>query len=46
MVNADPVDFANSNLFGAGYLDPGYNMWNVNNASELIDPVTQQYDQE
>ncbi len=37
---ADPVDFANSNLFGAGYLDPGYNMWLVNNASELIDPVT------
>ncbi|WP_344740234.1 SusC/RagA family TonB-linked outer membrane protein [Gaetbulibacter aestuarii] len=37
---ADPVAFANANLFSAGYLDPGYNMWNVNSASELIDPVT------
>ena len=37
---ADPVDFANSNFFGAGYLDPGYNMWNVNDPSELIDPAT------
>jgi len=36
----DPVDFANSALIGSSYLDPGYNMWNVNNVSELIDPVT------
>ena len=38
--NADPVNYANSNLFGLGYIDPGYNMWNVADASELIDPVT------
>jgi len=37
---SDPADFANSQLFGAGYLDVGYNMWNVDTASELIDPAT------
>ncbi len=37
---ADPVGFANSTLIGPGYLDPGYNMWNVANVSELIDPNT------
>jgi TonB-linked SusC/RagA family outer membrane protein len=37
---ANPVTFANNSLFGAGSIDPAYNMWNVNNVSELIDPVT------
>ena len=37
---ANPVGYANSNLFSSGYLDPGYNMWNVNDASQLIDPAT------
>jgi TonB-linked SusC/RagA family outer membrane protein len=36
----NPVTFANNSLFGAGGIDPAYNMWNVNNVSELIDPVT------
>jgi TonB-linked SusC/RagA family outer membrane protein len=38
--NSDPVGFANANLFTDGYVAPGYNMWNVDTASELIDPVT------
>ncbi|WP_188652737.1 SusC/RagA family TonB-linked outer membrane protein [Yeosuana aromativorans] len=37
---SDPTAFANANLFGAGYLAPEYNMWNVANASQLIDPST------
>ncbi len=37
---SDPVAYANANLFSASYVDPGYNMWNVAGASELIDPVT------
>ena len=37
---ADPVAFANNSLFSAGLIDPAYNMWNVANASELIDPAT------
>ncbi|WP_121964151.1 SusC/RagA family TonB-linked outer membrane protein [Myroides sp. N17-2] len=33
--------FADSNLFGARYgIHPGYNMWNVSNGAELIDPTT------
>jgi TonB-linked SusC/RagA family outer membrane protein len=38
--NGDAVDFANANLFTDGYVAPGYNMWNVDTASELIDPAT------
>lgn len=38
----DPVAFANANLFGGQGINPGYNMWNINNVSELIDPVTRQ----
>ncbi|WP_396210022.1 SusC/RagA family TonB-linked outer membrane protein [Flavobacterium sp.] len=37
--NADPVGFANTNLFSAGGISPGYNMWNAT-AAQLIDPVT------
>lgn len=38
--NANPVAFANQNLFTINYVDPGYNMWNVANGGDLIDPVT------
>ena len=38
--NADPVGFANSNLFTDNYVPAGYNMWNVANGGELIDPIT------
>lgn len=43
--NPDPVGFVNDNLFGTGanaILPPGYNMWNVANGGELIDPATGQ----
>ncbi len=37
----DPLAYANANLFDAGAgIDPGYNLWNVNSTSELIDPDT------
>ncbi len=41
ILNNDPnaVETVNNNLFGS-ILDPGYNMWNVSNGSELIDPAT------
>jgi TonB-linked SusC/RagA family outer membrane protein len=38
--NADPVGFANSNLFTDNYVPAGYNMWNVADGGELIDPIT------
>lgn len=38
--NADPVGFANSTLFSAGGISPGYNMWNVTSGADLIDPAT------
>jgi TonB-linked SusC/RagA family outer membrane protein len=37
---ADPVAYANTNLFGGNGIDPKYNMWNVANGAELIDPAT------
>ena len=37
---ADPVGFANANLFSSSYIEPAYNMWNVPGAAELIDPAT------
>lgn len=37
---ADPVAYANSNLFTDNYIPAGYNMWNVADGGELIDPVT------
>ena len=40
---ADPVAYANQNLFDAGLgVDPKYNMWNVADGGELIDPSTGQ----
>ncbi|NEV94777.1 SusC/RagA family TonB-linked outer membrane protein [Psychroflexus sp. YR1-1] len=41
--NPNPVQFVNDNFFGTGgnaILPVGYNMWNVANGSELIDPAT------
>ncbi len=38
--NADPVAFANANLFTGNYVAPGYNMWNVTSGADLIDPAT------
>ena len=38
--NADPVAYANTNLFTVNNVHPGYNMWNVADGGELIDPVT------
>jgi TonB-linked SusC/RagA family outer membrane protein len=43
--NADPAGTASTRLFGTAansYLAPGYNMWNVANGAELIDPATGQ----
>ncbi|SNR64499.1 SusC/RagA family TonB-linked outer membrane protein [Lutibacter flavus] len=37
---ADPAAYANANLFSQNYVPAGYNMWNVANGGELIDPVT------
>ena len=39
--DADPIGTVNDNLFG-NYIPTGYNMWNVNNGAELIDPATGQ----
>jgi len=36
----DPIGWANANLFGAQGISRNYNMWNVANGSELIDPAT------
>ncbi|MCC4212850.1 SusC/RagA family TonB-linked outer membrane protein [Leeuwenhoekiella parthenopeia] len=42
---AEAINFVNTNLFGGGtagnqILAPGYNMWNVADGGELIDPAT------
>jgi TonB-linked SusC/RagA family outer membrane protein len=37
---ADPVGFANDNLFTGNYVAPGYNMWNVASGADLINPAT------
>ncbi|APS38721.1 SusC/RagA family TonB-linked outer membrane protein [Salegentibacter sp. T436] len=36
----DPIAYANQNLFGDSGLDPRYNMWNVADGGELINPDT------
>lgn len=36
----NPVSYANDNLFTVNYVHPGYNMWNVADGGELIDPDT------
>ncbi|MFT6958981.1 MAG: TonB-linked SusC/RagA family outer membrane protein [Polaribacter sp.] len=38
--SGDPAGVANTDLFTDNYVAPGYNMWNVDNASDLIDPAT------
>jgi len=38
--NANPVNYANTNLFTNNYVASGYNMWNVANGADLIDPTT------
>ncbi|WP_440069613.1 SusC/RagA family TonB-linked outer membrane protein [Tenacibaculum discolor] len=38
--SADPVAYANARLFTSVGAGDGYNMWNVTDASALIDPVT------
>lgn len=38
--SADPVADANANLFGPLGISPAYNMWNVADGGELIDPTT------
>lgn len=40
ILGADPITYANANLFGGNGINPKYNLWNVANASELIDPAT------
>ena len=37
--NADPVNYANTTLFTGG-INAKYNMWNVTDGSQLIDPTT------
>ena len=37
---SDPVAFANEKLFGRSGIGTAYNMWNVANVNELIDPDT------
>ncbi|PKD19003.1 SusC/RagA family TonB-linked outer membrane protein [Salegentibacter salinarum] len=36
----NPVQFANERLFSNDYVAPGYNMWNVEDGGELINPDT------
>ncbi|UII28825.1 SusC/RagA family TonB-linked outer membrane protein [Fulvivirga maritima] len=38
--NASPETYANENLFGRNGISTKYNLWNVNNGGELIDPTT------
>lgn len=36
----DPLNFANTQLFSDNYVPAGYNMWDVANGGELINPET------
>ncbi|WP_245553403.1 SusC/RagA family TonB-linked outer membrane protein [Echinicola vietnamensis] len=38
--SSDPDAYANANLFSSSGISPSYNMWNVENVGELIDPAT------
>lgn len=38
--STDPEAYANARLFSGNGVSPNYNMWNVANAGELIDPAT------
>jgi len=37
---ANPASYANDNLFSGAGIHPDYNMWNITNVSDLIDPAT------
>ena len=37
---ADPVAYANNNLFSGSGINPEYNLWNATSGADLIDPVT------
>ncbi|WP_317170430.1 TonB-dependent receptor plug domain-containing protein [Galbibacter sp. BG1] len=39
---SDPTAYANQNLFSGSGIDPKYNMWNVADGGELINPSTGQ----
>ncbi|MCJ8166975.1 SusC/RagA family TonB-linked outer membrane protein [Pontibacter sp. E15-1] len=39
-ITQDPEEYANERLFSNSGVRPGYNLWNVANGGELIDPVT------
>ncbi|REE80436.1 TonB-linked SusC/RagA family outer membrane protein [Lutibacter oceani] len=39
---ANPDTYANDNLFSGAGIHPDYNMWNITNVSDLIDPATGQ----
>ncbi|MHA6246529.1 SusC/RagA family TonB-linked outer membrane protein [Pontibacter sp. CAU 1760] len=39
-ITTDPTVYANENLFSNRGIRPGYNLWNVANGGELIDPAT------
>jgi TonB-linked SusC/RagA family outer membrane protein len=41
-VITDRAQYANQALFSGEYIGSAYNMWKVNNVSELIDPATKQ----
>jgi len=41
-VVADPVGYANTNLFSGGGINAFYNMWNATTGADLIDPATHQ----
>ncbi|MGV8945803.1 MAG: SusC/RagA family TonB-linked outer membrane protein [Lutibacter sp.] len=38
--NANPAAYANANLFSGAGISSDYNMWNVANVNDLIDPAT------
>src|SRR5690606_16517592 len=40
ILGMDPIEYANAGLFSRSGIDASYNLWNVNNVSELIDPAT------
>ncbi|MGK4567144.1 SusC/RagA family TonB-linked outer membrane protein [Flavobacterium sp. 3HN19-14] len=38
--DSDPVGYANANLFGGSGISPGYNFYNTDDVSQIIDPAT------
>lgn len=39
---SNPEEFANDNIFSASGIDPRYNIWDIDNVEDLIDPSTGQ----